>query len=173
MPTCLFSGCERLASGQGYCNSHYHKMRREGVIQKRRVMNDHLARFHAKYTVNAVTGCWEWTGYIHPSGYGVIGIWEEGRSVRAHRFSYSNFVGPIPPGMLVCHECDNRKCVNPDHLFLGDGKVNIQDCVRKGRHASTKLTNIPRVTWPMATNIRVLYARGEHSILDIARIYLL
>ena len=80
------------------------------------------------------TGCWLWCG---PSaggkGYGMFSA--NGRSVRAHRFSYDVFVGPIPPGMLVCHRCDVRPCVNPEHLFLGSAIDNNADMTRKGRRA--------------------------------------
>jgi hypothetical protein len=76
-------------------------------------------------------GCWEWTACLHPSGYGLFGIGRRPR--RAHRLSFEWANGPIPEGQLVLHDCDNRKCVNPAHLHLGDEKMNADECWSRGR----------------------------------------
>lgn len=75
--------------------------------------------------------CWSWSGPVNGSGYG--GIFFEGRPQGAHRVAWQLEYGPIPQGMLVLHTCDNRRCCNPTHLFLGTQRDNIRDCQAKGR----------------------------------------
>lgn len=78
-------------------------------------------------------GCWEWTSTLHKVGYGKVQSWLHS-SRYAHRAMYSLAVAPIQSGMYVLHACDNRKCINPDHLWLGTHAENQQDKKAKGRH---------------------------------------
>lgn len=83
-------------------------------------------------------GCWIWQLGKDPSGYGLARYHK--RTWKAHRLAYTLVHGPIANGLLVCHSCDIRACINPSHLFLGTHQDNRTDCVRKGRTGKSHLT---------------------------------
>lgn len=113
-----------------------------------------------KYVNKLITGkkCWEWIGDIGIGGYGRI--WYKGKTNFAHRVSYLKHIGKIPKGTLVCHTCDNPKCVNPDHLFLGTEQNNYDDMVSKGRRKKVPNSK-KRLTEYQVICIRKLLDTGE------------
>lgn len=95
------------------------------------VAEDPASRLMRRFKVNPTSGCWEWIGAPRANLYGMLKV---GRSmVYAHRFSYALHKGPIPDGMQVLHQCDNRLCINPEHLHLGTHLDNMREASERNR----------------------------------------
>lgn len=104
--------------------------------------------------------CWMWCGQAMTGGYGIYG--KKSRRRGAHRMSWEYTYGEIPDGMYVCHKCDNKLCVNPDHLFLGTAEDNVRDYIKKGLRKGHRGERSPtsKLTEKDVVSIRTEYASG-------------
>src|SRR3990167_1168047 len=105
----------------------YRKGHRPSMLQK-------PERFWRRVFRRGSDECWEWQSYINDSGYGVLRT-KKNVMLRAHRVAFELTFGAIPEGHFICHRCDNRKCCNPSHLFVGTPDANVQDMISKGRQS--------------------------------------
>lgn len=124
-------------------------------------------RFWAK--VEKGDGCWEWHSCLDTDGYGLF--WLDRTFKRAHRISYILKVGTIPLGLLVCHHCDNPRCVRPDHLFLGTEKDNALDAVKKQRNSAGERSGSARLTYDDVRTLRNSYDPSKRNGTELAHIY--
>lgn len=114
--------------------------------------------------------CWIWTGAL-AAGYGRFGMGRipgskvpRYKTVGAHQFAWMLANGDIPVGMLVCHDCDNKRCVRPSHLFLGTDQDNVDDMLSKQRHDS-------KLTSDQVLIVMELLAKGKIGYLGISKMF--
>jgi len=134
---CSVKHCKRKVYAQGLCNKHWQRKRKYGDVSreglkaplKKGVPVKQYLKERSKY--NKHTGCIEWIGSIANDGYGQA--WQGDFWWRAHRLAYTVYKGEIPEGKIICHHCDNPRCINPEHLYVGTQKTNAEDRVKRGR----------------------------------------
>lgn len=158
---------KRLGRTNFYCSSECAKIPTLPIGREPRFIPP-IERF-SKF-IDVTSSCWNWTGALNLSGYGKFTISYNINS-QAHRFSYFIFNGPIPEKSLVRHSCDNRKCVNPDHLELGSCQDNTNDMIKRGRAAFQTGAHKIKLTLGIAREIREKYKTNTCRMIDLAREY--
>lgn len=117
-------------------------------------------RFWNKVDKDSQSPCWIYTGAKNGNGYGWLS--RNGSQMTAHRWSWILQNGSIPKGAYVCHSCDNKICVNPDHLWVGTHDDNMKDMAKKGRGRKTNPRGEKHVN-SILTEANVLEIRERHK----------
>lgn len=129
---CSVEGCSTVPVAKGWCPKHYYRVKKGISLTDKTVAEmDGKERIANNIKINKKTGCWDWQGATVGNGYGLITF--NYKSTRVHRLSYRLFVGLIDKGLYVLHKCDRPICCNPNHLFLGTQKDNMEDMRKKMR----------------------------------------
>ena len=128
-----------------------------------------MERFYSK-TKRVESGCLEWQASVRRGGYGQFNT-GNGRIKCAHRFAWELVNGEIPKGMFVCHTCDNPRCVEVSHLFLGTPLDNTIDMVDKGRHKKVCLKGTTHGMSKITDKEALQIFNAEGTNIDIALEY--
>lgn len=129
-----------------------------------------IKRFWSKVIIGYSDECWEWQAGISSAGYGAFS--DKGITHGAHRVSYElHSRNKIPLGMCVCHSCDNKLCVNPDHLWLGTRADNVYDKTQKNRQARGESNGITKLNDKLIRKIRKLHKTEKRSSRYLAKVF--
>lgn len=138
------------------------------------LMTDNVSRFWAKvHKLNEIDGCWIWLAGEDKNGYGKFTVVNDGKqsTIRAHQYSWWLYTGrQVPSNLFLCHSCDNPRCVNPMHLWLGTNQDNTADRHAKGRSAMGESHGCHKLTETQVLEIRHLRSEGA-SYLALAQQY--
>jgi len=132
----------------------------------------YIDRFHTKYVMEPLTGCWLWTDVVARDGYGIFGIKSDDKFklIKSHRFS-AMVHGLDMSKPVVRHICHNRICVNPAHLETGTRQENMDDMTRAGRQNRGITVNTAKLTEQQILEIRAKYIPKIYTLKMLAEEY--
>lgn len=163
---CIVDGCDRPLKNKmrSLCSLHYNRWldySDPNIIPpsapRDQTLEERLRWFGWEVRES---GCWDWSGRLNNDGYGILKYHQKG--LRAYRVAYGLWVGPIEVGKSILHSCDNRLCINPEHLRMGTQKENVQDMMDRGRQRPGRKLNDPVVK-----AIKMLYRTNEYTQAEI------
>lgn len=179
--TCSFDNCGRYDNHlrRGLCHNCYERMRRANRLNEFAARPKKVPTYERAVKIGweaQPNGCWHWQGTLNAYGYGTIfnGTYGKNRSPRRSivtRVVWAYHNGDIPDGYVICHTCDNPKCVNPKHLFAAPPKINTHDMLAKRRnpngerHPNFKLTDVE------VAQIRLEYEGKRGDLARLGRKY--
>jgi len=120
-----------------------------------------------KINIGGEDDCWEWVGNIRKDGYADFTV--GGKKILVHRAAYQTRIKEIPKDICVLHTCDNRKCCNPKHLFLGTQCDNIKDMIKKERNAKGNQYPNTKLNKEKVFKIKKLYSTNKYSQKELAK----
>lgn len=148
--------CTRPAKTRGWCQGHYRRWRLYGDPRAYDSVED---RFWRRVQRGPEDACWSWIAHRSNAGYGAFT--RGGKKRIASRVAWELTRGPIPDGVLVCHRCANRACVNPNHLYLGTQASNMVDMILHGNSLAGTRNPKAKLDWAKVEEIRRLASRGS------------
>lgn len=120
-------------------------------------------RFWSKVDRKGEDECWNWSAAVRRKDEGYGAFWMNGRHRPSNQVAYELSAGPVPCGMVVCHSCDNPRCCNPAHLFIGTNLDNNDDKVAKHRHAHGSTMGTAKLTEADVVEIRAAKIHGKRA----------
>jgi hypothetical protein len=164
MKTCTEDSCTGRRVGRKLCAKHYQRLMKHGTTAAR-IVPTASERFWSK--VDKTADCWNWMAATYSNGYGHFGLSAE-RGAIAHRYAWEELVGPIPEGLLLDHECHNRRCVNPGHLRHATQKQNLENVGGLRSDNRSGVRGVSRRSDGKSWRARVYHNGAEHNLGSFA-----